>query len=252
MADNEHHDHAAREHLTDQELRDRVNEVITREKDRRKRFRRRVQRAAAVIVIVAGLAGGLLILASSHTRGYWSSFLSALGAGALAGAVFAMAAPLIAGLWHAGDESNEFMETTTRSLQELSDDLRDLWDQTVTPRTGQFMSVQRGSRGIAEFDRLRHEADEPRWNPSQHRFRKAHRMFFFWRLSWRLFWRGEPVRSTVRSVRRLMVDPPEPAKPPESGRSRRMASPAVPEAVQHTSTATPSAENDSDKLPPGQ
>ena len=252
MADNEHQDHDAIEHLTDQELRDRANEIIARDKDRRKRFRGRVRRAAAVIVIVAGLAGGLLILASSHTRGYWSSFLSALGAGALAGAVFAMAAPLIAGLWHAGDESNVFMKTTTGSLQELSDDLQDLWNETVTPRTGIFMSIQRASRDTAEIDRLLHEANERR--PSQHRFRKAHRMFFFGWLFWHEFWRGEPqpLRSTVRSVRRLVVDPPGPAKPHESGRSRRLASPAVPEAGQHTSTATPSAENDSDRLPPGQ
>jgi hypothetical protein len=247
MADNEHQDHAAIEHLTDQELRERVNEVITRDKDRRRRFRRRVQRAAAVIVIIAGLAGGLLILASTHTRGYWSSFLSALGAGALAGAVFAMAAPLIAGLWHAGDESNEFMKTTTRSLQELSDDLQDLWNETITPRTGIFMSIQRASRDTAEIDHLRHKADEPRQNP-QHQVREVHRMLIFWYL----FWHGEPVRSTVWSARRLVLNPPGPAKPPKSGKSRRMASPAVPEAGRHTSTATPSAENDSDRLPPGQ
>lgn len=35
------------------------------------------------------------------------------------------------------------------------------------------------------------------------------------------------------------------------GSSGRMVSPARPEAVQHASTATPSAETDSDRLPPG-
>jgi hypothetical protein len=188
MPDNGHQDRAAKEHLTAQELRDRVNEVFARAEGRRKQFRRRVQLTAAVIVIVGGLAGGLLILASSHTRGYWSSFLSALGAGALAGAVFATAAPLIAGLWHAGDETNEFMKTTTRSLQGLADDLEDLWNETVEPQTGKFMSIQRAERDELEIRPLRN-ADGPRRNPTPRRFRKARRMFMSWRAFWRKIWR---------------------------------------------------------------
>jgi hypothetical protein len=189
MADNGHQDRAAIEHLTGQQLRDRVNGVIARAKGRRKKFRRRVQLTAAAIVIVGGLAGGLLILASSHTRGYWSSFLSALGAGALAGAVFAMAAPVIAGLWHAGDETNEFMKTAIRSLQELSDDLQDLWNETVAPRTGKAMSIQRLDRDDFEIGRLQRKADERRRNPPPHRFMKARRRSMSWRVFWRQIWR---------------------------------------------------------------
>ncbi len=100
-------------------------EVLGREfETARKQFRRRMRQRAGALVVGGAAIGALLIWASEHTRGFWSSLFNGVGAGFLTAAIVGAATAYIAGLWHAGESSNEVVASVLRDIIRQLGELR--------------------------------------------------------------------------------------------------------------------------------
>jgi hypothetical protein len=110
-------------------------EVIERRlKTARKQFRRRVRQRAGALVVGGAAIGVLLIWASGHTRGFWSSLFNGVGAGFLTAAIVGAATAYIAGLWHAADEYSD--KDVIWYLKNITDQISDLRAGARLPRSG--------------------------------------------------------------------------------------------------------------------
>jgi hypothetical protein len=113
-----------------------------------KQFRRRMRWRAGVLVAGGAAVGALLIWASVHTRGFWSSLFNGVGAGFLTAAIVGAATAYIAGLWHASDDASN--KVVIGYLKAITDQISDLWVEAMASEVEQAERRARRGEGPAD------------------------------------------------------------------------------------------------------